>query len=122
MTAYTFGLSGIVECMQLAARRGVRCVVTVDRRQGLGRATRDMLAGMKAMKASGVEILLVNGKDIQEVSKKYANHTTPQILYPDAPLQTQTQTHVRCLGGGGGGGMAAAAAREGCAAEAWPLG
>ena len=77
MTAYTFGLPYIVECMQLAARRGVKCVVTVDRRQGLGKATRDMLAGIKAMKASGVQILLVNGRDIQEVYSAAGREVRP---------------------------------------------
>ena len=67
ITAYTFGLPDLVEYMQAAARRGVRCVVVADRRQGLGRSTKDMLAGLKAMKASGVDVTLVNGKDIQEV-------------------------------------------------------
>ena len=67
IAAYTFGLPDLVEQMQLAARRGVRCFVVADRRKGLGRTTRDMLAGLKAMKASGVDVTLVNGKDIQQV-------------------------------------------------------
>ena len=75
--AYTFGLSDLVEQMQLAAKRGVRCFVIADRRQGLGKNTKDMLTGLKAMKASGVEVTLVSGADIQQVYGLAGRHVRP---------------------------------------------
>ena len=73
MTAYTFGLSDL----QAAARRGARCIVVADRRQGVGRGPRDMLQNLKAMQACGVEIGLVNGKDIQVGSSEAGRSVRP---------------------------------------------
>ena len=77
MTAYTFGLLDICEHMQQAQRKGARCIVIADRGQGVGKSIRDMLQNLKAMQACGVEIGLVNGKDIQGVYSEAGRSVRP---------------------------------------------
>ena len=77
MAAYTFGLLDICEHMQQAQRRGARCIVIADRGQGVGKSTRDMLQNLKAMQACGVEIGLVNSKDIQGVYSEAGRSVRP---------------------------------------------
>ena len=65
LTCCTFDVEAIVVDTQETTRRGVQTTVIADRRTCLGKGTRDMLASLKAMRAAGTEISLVNGKDIQ---------------------------------------------------------
>ena len=65
LTAYSLDVEDIVVATQKAARRGAKTRVVADRRMSLGKGTRDMLASLKAMRASGAEVAFVNGKDIQ---------------------------------------------------------
>ena len=64
LTAFTLGLQELVNDLQNACNRGVYTTVIADRRSAFGQ-TRDMCTHLKTLKASGGDIRLVNGRDIQ---------------------------------------------------------
>ena len=65
LTCYTFDVESIQIDVQEANRRDVKTTVIADRRTSLGKGTRDMLQSLKAMRFSGTEVSLADGKDIQ---------------------------------------------------------
>ena len=77
LTCYTFDVEAITIDVQEATRRDVKTTVIVDHRTSLGNGTRDMLASLKAMRFSGTQISLADGKDIQGVYATVGRHVPP---------------------------------------------
>ena len=67
LMAYTFDYPEIVEAMKRVGRNShARAELIADRRESLGRSTRDQTVSLQALLASGVTVRVADGKNIQQ--------------------------------------------------------